>query len=238
MSECHSCGDNYSRLAQHWAMGDCNPNVITDYNHSILSGIISGDGSLDWSPGMKNPRIEITITNIKFLEWLKEQLKWLVGDIKEKSSAEEMNRMAIKAGYSNNPDCLSAHRLRTMAHPDIRKYENWYGEIKSVPESVEFDKTLIKLWYCGDGTLHWGRDMESPSTAVITKTTDGKEQIADRLRSIGFKCNIRDRGITMVNYKEFLDWMGNPVPGFEYKWCCESYDKYKQLMKEAYEYGR
>jgi hypothetical protein len=32
----------------------------------------------------------------------------------------------------------------------------------------------------------------------------------------------------------FLDWMGNPPPGFEYKWVLDSRERYDRLKAQAY----
>jgi len=113
-------------------------------------------------------------------------------------------------------------------------FYEWYESGSKVwPADIELTPTVLKHWYCGDGSLRNGK---SP-TIVTVNEFGSEEKIASMLSRRGLPVpNWRKRGQEYTyNGKTsdrtalfaywpasvsdgFWEYIGDPLPGFEYKW--------------------
>lgn len=109
-------------------------------------------------------------------------------------------------------------RVRTVSHPKLKELrKQWYPNgVKKFPlDSLEPDGLLLKHWYATDGHL------EQPSNRPqIASYNEDTEELRDWLNESGFD-TCRDHGGVCFNKRsqsDFYDAVGEPTPGYEYKW--------------------
>jgi len=145
--------------------------------------------------------------------------------------------MNSKSGFSPNARAENYSTLylwRTMSHPVFERYKSWYdtGE-KVFPPNLNFTPTVLKHWFCCDGTLVRSRSTETIRISAANEAGN-ENKLAKYFSSIGVEVSrfeqVKVNGITnlRINFnvnesKGLWDLMGDPLPGFRYKWP-KSYD--------------
>lgn len=120
------------------------------------------------------------------------------------------------------------YRFETRCHPELRDYLSWYRPEKIWPE-IEITPTILKYLYISDGTYD---NTNSHNRIMIScsKESHNPDRISKILDESGYpvgRVYIYERDgrsddmqlwfDTEQTEKMFED-MGEPVPGFEYKW--------------------
>jgi len=98
------------------------------------------------------------------------------------------------------------------------------------PEDIELTPTVLKHWYCGDGHWHNSEANNCISIAMANEISN-TNKIDEIFRNVGiqapsnyssserkggsFTCNA---DFTVEQSKELWEYMGKPLPDFEYKW--------------------
>ena len=134
------------------------------------------------------------------LQWLAEELGWLASGVTLESDA--------------------AYRLRTMSHPHFDHYWTW---MDAPSTEYTLTPTAARVWYACDGTVSFGGASDIPQL-TFTVTADGRrEALAELLAQQEFEPMVWDRrvGLTHHQTKRWLEWIGEPTPGSEYKWCTD-----------------
>lgn len=228
MSECHSCGEEFSYLAQHWRQSNCPYPEITKRQREIITGVLMGDGWIDRTS--RNPGFCVTMTNLPFLQWLSDELGDLVGE----PSADETRNS--KKGDSEK----HVFEMMGKKHPGLGEFRDWYASGRKLfPESLTLTPLIASMWYCCDGRLGWSENSARPYVEIAAyKERERTAYITSLFREQGFEVrSINEMGCIRFLTDEsmrLLQWMEGPPPGFEYKWCRESRSKYLQLKEEAY----
>jgi hypothetical protein len=223
MVVCPECGQgDYQRLSQHIAIGQCDWPSISQYKKELLTGMLMGDGCISKRDKVR-PNFIVAMTNEEFLQWFSNELEWLSYDVRMSKTGEES-----AASFEKHPprECevvgefSDVYRMQTMRHPWFNDLASWYSKSgKRYPDDLELTPIMAKMWYVADGGL---RNREPNSNVVIAchNESNRSEFLCSLFREHGFDPQYNGQGIvfSISDSKKFLQWIGKPVPGFEYKW--------------------
>lgn len=227
-SACYNCGREMKYLAKHWRGGkyNCTFPEITQEEEEIIEGLMLGDGSLSNTNSL--PYFQMNMANEEFTKWLSEKLHRLGSTRSLVQTAEEIAERSRKSGWNENcteDDCKDVYQIRTSIHPHFNKYRKWYnGGEKRFPEGLELTPLSAKMWYISDGDYKTGTTKHHKPIARITSRneSDRSQFLISLFEEHGFSPYWEDQSekisFTVEETPYFLDWMGNSVPGFEYKW--------------------
>lgn len=194
-----------------------------------------GDGSVDRTS--TNPRISCSNTKKKYLDYLDKQFPVIGLGVKLENSAKECAERDRCSGFNKTASAdqySDMYRWRTRTHPELAEFGNWYkGGYKLFPENISLSPVLLKHWYVCDGSyinhnynshIVIGISNERENIDKIKKyfsTQDLPEpKVSSSVRSNGsINTSIR---WTVCGSLELFDYMGEPLPGFEYKWRLDS----------------
>lgn len=197
MSKCPSCGESYSYLGSHWR-GSCSPPSLTDKERNIIIGCLLGDGHIG------SNRLTITNSNQEYIKYLQEKLGYLSSNLGKQSTTGK-----------------DSFKLTTVTHSEIGELRNWYSSgSKKFPKTLKLTPTICKHWYCGDGSLGIS-GKKNRCIFTLTSQADQIEYIRSWFLDVGFNCTFCDPGRIYISTNEtedFLEWMGKPPDGMEYKW--------------------
>lgn len=195
--ECPECGDEYQRLGRHWG-SSCDP-MLSSHQRSVLAGLALSGSTID------DGSIIIQTTTRPLIEWTADQLGWLAGSLARIEDVSD-NREPI-------------YRLTTPKHWGVERYEGWSSD--GPPAEYELDATTARIWWGYAGGLQWQGDYDSQRTATFSALDDDR---ADWIQRV-----LADAGIDATRAGKrvqwhgdqlwgWLDWIGERVPGAEYKW--------------------
>lgn len=195
--ECPECGSEYARLGQHWAMGDCDP-VVSGDQHAVLQGLLlAGAHATDGA-------VIGQTSSQQLAEWTTRELGWLAG---------RLTRVRF-----DEPEKSPIYRLRTPSHWAVETYEDWTD---SPPSEYELSPRAGRVWWAYAGGLQWHGDYNSQRTAAISALDDGRaDWILRVLADVGVDATRAGKRVQWhgEQLREWLAWIGDPVPGAEYKW--------------------
>ena len=237
---CPTCNEEFKRVGTHWARGSCPYPRIPPRKQAIVSGLLMGDGSIPAQPEGNNGVFHVPMVNRQFLEWYDNRMGLFTTGVSLKKTAEELAENNRESGFSPNAKAENYHDMYTVwsrSHPYFSRLRSWYvSGSKRIPENFELTPKMAKFWYISDGFLDVDRN-RTPRAAIRTRTeSDRSEFLLDLFREHGFDPNFR-RGTVLFSRDEtpaFLSWIGNPPPGFEYKWVLDSRERYDRLKAQAY----
>lgn len=232
--ECPSCGSGYKALGGHWT-GSCDPPQLTDYQNELLTGLLMGDGYLR-NQQNGNSHFNVRVIKKPFLEWLDDQFGALSTGVRLKRTAEEIAKKNRESGFSSNADADDYHdywSLQSRTLPELNDWrKNWYDPDhgKCFPENIDLTPTTMKMWFISD----WHYNTSDSQNHVECKTSN-EALYGDKLKSyfeslpidpslnvyhadkysngkyLQIRCSVDDT-------QRLFEYMGSPVPGFEYKW--------------------
>lgn len=195
---CEQCGGQFQSLSQHWSRSQsCEYRSLSDHQREIVRGLLLGDGSLEAN---NHAYLRCSSKRQRHLEWLSEELGWLARGVTYDSS--------------------ETYRLRTMSHPNLGRYWTW---MTAPSTGYSLTPTAARVWYACDGTISFGGASDVPQI-TFAATADAKRQaIGQLLAQRGFQPMIWDRRVALPREKTkpWLNWIGEPSPGSEYKWCTD-----------------
>jgi hypothetical protein len=208
---CENCGIRFNRITYHWNKNDsCRPS-LSQKQRQIITGILMGDGSIIRD---KNPYMKIEMVSKNYLEYVSRELGVLTrGGIEEYNDSNETYHLVLR----NNKD--------------LQEFANWYDTGKKVwPSDIELTPTVLKHWYVCDGSKNKG-SVGSPRIIIYMsnehKNTDKVDNYFEsqclpkpstyvkRERESGISCSAQ---FTVEDSEKLWDYMGGPLPDFEYKW--------------------
>lgn len=237
-AECPQCGTEFEKLGTHWSRGSCDYPKPSSEFQEVLTGIYMGDGNLA-THHSNNPYMRLNNVNKVFLEYLDSKLGWLTTGVRLKKTADQSAQQRLERdedGWTVNPENYNAiYGTRTRRLPYFRKYEQWTSTgQKRYPDSLELTPTIAKFWYVSDGTINWMRKYSARLVFACRNEQDRPDFIQDLFVKAGFevKPNKHMFYLDVEESSRFLQWLGSPVPGFEYKWEIESRKRYDKLLKQ------
>lgn len=145
---------------------------------------------------------------------------------------------ACEENYSN------IYRWKTRRHPEFNEFLSWYEDVSKKNQRrkvwdfsmIDLSPTILKHLYVGDGTWVNDRGQNHISIAMANEK-DKEEEVRELFSQAGFEVgNIQKHKnqngvISMIaNFsvetsKDMWNYMGEPLPGFEYKWPAKYYDE-------------
>lgn len=212
LTECSQCGAERRSLSQHWGRSaTCEYPSIAEELHEFVRGLLLGDGSVD---GRKTARIEVQSRNRRLIEWMHEHLGWLSRGVTE--TQREGNDL---------------YRLRTMSHPGLDRYWTWGS---AIPSGWELTPRTARPWYACDGAMTFGGIDRDQRQVTLSATDDEfRETAVSLLETAGYDAEARDRRVEFRKSEigNWLDWLGDSVPGVEHKWA-DSLVEYRTLLEQ------
>jgi len=240
MTKCPFCSSDtdYDTIGNHWRQSCSYPN-LSDFEYEIIAGLLAGDATIK-NKQIGNASIEIKMINKKFLLYIDNLLGLKSTGVSIKHTSDEVANNLYETSPVS-PDCNfnDQYVLVTRNLPDLNPFRDWFsnGE-KRIPDEKEITDTMIKYWYVCDGGLSWNK--ESKSVRAQLTSTNESDRLQNIANTIEEKCGVRpsvydDRVMFKPSEtKCFLSWIGDPVPGFEYKFEVESLSRYESKMRNTY----
>jgi len=206
--ECKVCNETFERIGQHWNYYPHHSPVISTQQREIITGTLMGDAYI--AVEGNNPRYILTNKKKEYIDHTRGKLGCIDSGTVQK-------------------DGDGVYRWKTVTHWGLRNYLYWYeGGKKEFPNDITLTPTILKHWYACDGT----RENRGGVRIAMSNERRNKEKI---------EMYFSESGLPKPNYwlenkrsdyggwrcracwnKEessiLLDWMGDPLPGYEYKW--------------------
>lgn len=230
---CKDCGVHYSSISHHWSQTDCSFRILNERQKNILKGHLMGDATLG-GRDRESPNISWVMTNLEYMEWLRDELGWICKDIKLKQTPYESKNSAKESGFDENEDneYKTLYQCGTHGHPWFKQID-WYksGE-KIFPENLKLNSTMVKIWYCDDGGLIWSeRANEGHAHIHASSQTQSMNRLVDEFNRHNIYPTIREGNVgldfTLEETEKLLEWMGEPPDGMEYKWSNKEKEVYQ-----------
>jgi len=225
VARCPTCDMRYEHLGHHFARSECDYPPVSRRLIEASAGLILSDGHLRDQPGGRHPRLIVEMENEEFLRWLEGYFGWLSSTVRLHRTRFENARRAKEAGLtgaSGDPrNYKDTYVWQSRNHPGYEDFlEEFYpnGE-KNVPETLELTPEIARMWYVGDGGL-----MKTNGYTIglqISSRTFDLDTIAAIWQRAGFEPGKHgDHSVQFGREQALavLRWMGQPLPGFEYKW--------------------
>jgi len=224
---CPQCGEGYKNVSQHWNYSSCERPSFTHHQREIITGLLMGDGNIDRGRGRK-PRLRAKMVSPNYLEYLHMEFGILSTEVRLSNTAEEMreNARSTNSVVSEHHNLSDVYSWSTVRHPELQEFSGWYSSGEKVwPESIELTPTVLKHWYCGDG--NWSNNGSHNYIQISMKNEEQNTDKADNMfNSVGLPSpstyNTSGGGcealFTVEQSQQLWEYMGEPLPDFEYKW--------------------
>jgi len=213
MVNCPYCNSKYTSLGTHFRYYPDHRGEITEEQHEIVTGLLLGDGTIYGRRKDKNNNafLSVTLSQERAVDHLIKKFDWLS---REKQTV-----------YT---DGRQYHRFETRSHPDLNKYKEWYQPDKIWPE-IKITSKMLKYLYISDGTYDTNN---SHNRIMISCSKEGinKNKVLRIFECSGFSVDRTYEYERDGRCDDFQIWfntdttqsmfasMGEPIPGFEYKW--------------------
>lgn len=214
--ECHNCGDCYNKLGDHWLNSECQFPDIDSRQKDILTGFLMGDASVVPQSGGETGKFTSEMVTLPFFEWLQ----------------EELGNIACPVRYvETDPHLKDKYSFNTVIHPLFIEFRDWYGDSgKLFPDDIDLTPLVAKVWYCCDGGLHWSGGNATPQFSAYNES-ENTQKVLSYFSDTDFDPTFPSTTVRIPQFQsdQFLDWMGDPLPGFQYKWENECRTHYDEL---------
>jgi len=113
-----------------------------------------GDGNVNSSGG--NPRLRANMISRSYLQYIDDKFGILSNGVKMSRSSKESAKLHRVCGFNSNADesdYSNVYTWRSMRHPELKEFSNWYSSGEKIwPNEIDLTPTVLKHWYCCDGT--------------------------------------------------------------------------------------
>lgn len=230
---CNQCGNEYKQIGNHWVKSSsCTHKEFTDYQREIITGILMGDGCINNSG--KNPQLQVNMISPNYLKYVADKFGVLGSEVTINTTAEKSAEHARKTGfspYAKKENYSDLYMWRSISHPELHEFSHWYDSGEKVwPEDINLTPTVLKHWYCGDGSWYNSKSHSAIEIAMGNEVRE-TEKVSQIFKNVGLSSpsnyNIYERKdgsidcsarFTVNQSKELFKYMGEPLPDFEYKW--------------------
>ncbi|AGM10956.1 homing endonuclease with LAGLIDADG motif [Halorubrum tailed phage 7] len=206
--KCPTCGEKFQQLAGHWSFNPDHRPTVSRRLMEILTGCMLGDAGAQ-KPN-KNTMIAVYNKNKKFLDHLHEELGCFSKGVEEKDG-----------GTYSDPN-TTYYRLRTACHPQFNWFADWYTKKgKKFPLGIHLSPTTLAYWYACDGGLGGNRGRNRHIELYTSIEKDRLDEVAEWFTVFHLpkpRTNRHTLRWTVAESRRVLRWMGDSVPGYEYKW--------------------
>lgn len=240
--ECHECGSTYERPGYHWSNGKCDYPEIPDDKGSLVLGLMLGDGTL--RTHTSDPFVQTYMINEQFLEWMDEQLEWLSTGVSLYRTAERSVELSQNNGHpdADVADYHDVYVMQTRTMPQFQPYTSWYenSERKRFADGITLSPIEAKVWYACDGSLNWDRrypNSRPHATIGVRSEMDDIKKVLDMFETSTFdhvpRVDENTIRFSVDETEDFLEWVGNSPPGFQYKWTMSALSDYEEEKDRA-----
>lgn len=206
-----------------------------DRLEQIVIGLLMGDGSIP-SAKEANCCLRVGMATKHFLYWLHDQFGEISRGVQLKCTAAEGAKQARESGFRPSASSENYHDIyefTTRRLPYFTKLRSkWYGDggPKEFPYDFELTPMIAKLWYCGDGFVNIAQRWVC---IKCTNEKDRSEELVELFGNQGFSVRYAMDKIVIRRSEtaKFLDWLGDPLPGFRYKWEVDNKERYQRLRE-------
>jgi len=231
---CQQCGNGYQRIGGHWSHpnSSCSHPNFTDHQKEIITGLLMGDGTI--GTANKNPHIRAKMISPNYLEYIADEFGVLGSEVSLYMTAAESAKHNSDNGCSPNAKAENysdVYGWCSMSHPELQEFADWYSSGKKVwPADIQLTSTVLKHWYCGDGSWNNGGS-HNRITIAMANEVNNTEKVDQMFRNVGlpapsnYAISEREDGsktciaqFTVEQSQELWEYMGEPLPDFEYKW--------------------
>ena len=227
MVECPECGEEYQKLGLHWYYSPSHRPELTQKQLEITTGLLMGDGSI--SKQSKNCYLQLQMISPKYLEYLDNIFACLGTGVSLVETAYESAKNDRDGKFSPNikeENYSDVYGWGTRSHPKFNEFCGWYSSGEKVwPENIELTPTVLKHWYVGDGHYDDSYGQNYIDIAMFNEV-ENTEKVSQYFIKSGLpkpssyykqKNSCKARWTVEDSYK-LWDYMGEPLPDFEYKW--------------------
>lgn len=228
---CPTCGEEFMSLGVHWKVSkNCDFPELSSRQWDILTGMLMGDATVQkhFETDADTPKLAWSMITEDFLSWLDSELGVMtLGGYDLDLTAEESAQGAIESGLTDeaDPENYSDMYINiTRTHPDFERFADWYDSegTKRFPlDDIELTPMTLKVWYVCDGTLNRGNPRPRARIAALNESDSIEELSQFIYEDTGIETTATEHGKILFNTEEteeFFEYIGDPLPGFEYKW--------------------
>lgn len=224
--QCEKCGTYAENLSSHWSK--CGEPELSEHQKSLLVGMLLSDGTVNKSGGFT-----AYSSNEEYMEWFSNELEFMAYDPYLNDTGENRKQRNERSGFDtrDNTDYKDVFGVSSPVHSFTKELRNkFYNPNKRVPQDLTLDRTILRIWYCGDGGLNW--DYRDRSFAEIRSLSFDKESVERLFEPLPFDPSISSSGEVRFNSETdaFLDYISPSPKGMEYKWETEDRDVYEKLI--------
>jgi hypothetical protein len=232
MVKCPECGEDYKSLGQHWHHSPSHRPELTEKQLEVTTGFLMGDGNINTAA--KNCYLETKMISPNYLEYLDDVFGCLGCGFSLAKTAAESAKVNRDSGFSpsaKEENYSDVYRWQTRVHPKFNEFREWYETGKKVwPKNIELTPTVLKHWYVCDGT-HSNKNSQNRIQIGMSNEVENIEKVSKYFEQVclpqpsnysiherkagGKKC---DAQWTTKDSYDLWDYMGEPLPDFEYKW--------------------
>jgi hypothetical protein len=218
MDTCPECGKDYKQVTKHWRFSPGHRPDISDRQMELITGLYMGDGTLDDRDSRNHPSIIVRVSNEEFVEWVGQQLEPFATTRFVYSGEEVAERQKKDGTFKGTVEGYSdRYEVRVTSHPDLDRFRKWVGpEGKRFPEDLTLTPLIAKMWYCCDGHL----DESGIARMGCYTEIEREEYLRSLFEEHGIEPSIYWNSIYLrrAGTEHFFDWIGEPIPGFGFKW--------------------
>jgi len=223
-SPCPVCGKRFEKFGFHW-LKTCNYPKMSNFQIDLATGLLLGDGNV--GRNRFNMTVNMYSKSKAYLLFLERLFYPVVGKgVRFSKTAKESAKHARKTGFSpqaKEKNYSDIYRFKTLKTPLFKiMYKHWYetGQ-RTFPNTIKLNPVVIKHWFAGDGNLIV-KEREKPHAAIVFENEkQNLEKMKNMFENVGFSPTITPRGgawFSVEETQELLNYMGEPPPGFHYKW--------------------
>jgi hypothetical protein len=233
MVKCPDCGEDYQQLGNHWSLSEsCSHPNLTEKQIETTVGLMMGDGYIN--NNSKNCSLQIKTITPNYLENLDTLFRCMGRGVKLKRTSKEAAKQNRERGFDANAkeeNYSDVYFWSTRSHPKFNEFREWYSSGEKIwPEDIELTPTVLKHWYVGDGNYN-NYYSNNQIRIASSNEIENEEKISEYFTHVGlpkpsnFNTYERKSGgnsgyisWNVEDSKELFEYMGEPLPDFEYKW--------------------
>jgi len=226
-TECSECGKMYESISHHWGTNPSHEPELSEYQHEVLTGVLMGDGCVRING--KNGILIVNMISKPYLLHLDSIFSELSNGVSLERTAKESFEKSGQMFKTDVKNFNDIYKFRTMAHREITPYRNWYSSGKKVwPEDLDLTPTVLKHWYCCDGSYNTSGNHRSIRIGMKNEKT-AKDKVCSYFEEKGLPTPYFNEpknsttGSCVAEWSnipsdKLFEYMGEPVDGFKYKW--------------------
>lgn len=163
-----------------------------------------GDGTIQNLHREYNPKLRVATMSKDYIRYLDNCV---------------FGRLSTGVKIHNHEESGEIYAVDTVAHPELEQYAEWYDSGEKVWEEVNLNPTILKHLYVCDGGL-----TGSGVAIACENESDKTEKLLRMFEPLPIpQPTVRDYSTYRLEWgadgaREFLHYIGPPVPGFKYKW--------------------